>query len=470
MFVTRVVLATLLSAALGACSSGCGTQCPEPTAQRRAIPEKKAVKAESVVAKVQSLVARGKLLYRLTAPDEVVAWLGPPDQREVGPSGGMSILRLAYLADGPTHVVFGRMREHPGPFTLRAIVTAGEKELDIGQDRLIVMRNEGDLGTADPFWGLEFTSLAKLDLRKQGRLLWAMSFDTYTQWPASEKLPPGFDPATLLEKGENPGLGLRELHARGIDGRGVRIAIIDQPLVADHVEYATQLARYEKWPGLEKMDPQMHGPAVASLAVGKTCGVAPKAQLDFYAVPTWKDDNQPYIDVVRRILDANQRVPKARRVRVVSISTAMFKHQAQYAQWQKVLTRAAREGLFVITCAQHQPSLSYALAARRPKADPDDPESYFTKQKWPPKDLLVPTHNRTRAGYRGPRHYVYDVEGGMSWSTPYLAGLAALAYQLDPNIDSATIIELWNQTTYPNEYGRLINPSGFIKAVRKRLQ
>ena len=44
-----------------------------------------------------------------------------------------------------------------------------------------------------------------------------------------------------IEIGKNPGLGIRSLHALGITGRGVGIAIIDQTLLVEHQEYAEQL-------------------------------------------------------------------------------------------------------------------------------------------------------------------------------------------------------------------------------------
>jgi hypothetical protein len=102
-----------------------------------------------------------------------------------------------------------------------------------------------------------------------------------TIWPA--RLPEGFDVARVMDLGKNPGLGLRALHARGITGAGVGIGIIDQALLVQHVEYKKQLRLYEEIHWLEGSDAQMHGPAVASIAVGKGVGVAPEADLHYIA-------------------------------------------------------------------------------------------------------------------------------------------------------------------------------------------
>ena len=45
--------------------------------------------------------------------------------------------------------------------------------------------------------------------------------------------------------GKNPGLGVRALHEMGYTGAGVRIAIINQGLNPDYMEYADNLMGYE---------------------------------------------------------------------------------------------------------------------------------------------------------------------------------------------------------------------------------
>lgn len=79
-------------------------------------------------------------------------------------------------------------------------------------------------------------------------------------------------------------LHLRDLHDRGITGKGVSTAIIDQALLVEHEEYKDNLKMYEEihWP-VQNNEAQMHGPAVASIAVGKTVGVAPGADLYYIA-------------------------------------------------------------------------------------------------------------------------------------------------------------------------------------------
>ena len=46
----------------------------------------------------------------------------------------------------------------------------------------------------------------------------------------------------IMEAGKNPGLGVRSLHERGITGKGINVAIIDQNMVLDHPEFAENIA------------------------------------------------------------------------------------------------------------------------------------------------------------------------------------------------------------------------------------
>lgn len=55
--------------------------------------------------------------------------------------------------------------------------------------------------------------------------------------------------------------------------------IIDTRLLVDHVEIKDQIKLYKEMNIDEKRLIEMHGTAVASIAIGKTVGVAPDALL-----------------------------------------------------------------------------------------------------------------------------------------------------------------------------------------------
>lgn len=139
-----------------------------------------------------------------------------------------------------------------------------------------------------------------------------VDFDSKTRWPEADKMPKGFEPEEVLRDGVNPGLGVRSLHAEGITGRGVSVAIIDQPLLTTHQEYAGRLKFYEQQENCPEA--QMHGPAVASIIVGRTVGVAPEADLYYIATrfarlkgDGW--DVRPEAEALKRLLEINKTLP-----------------------------------------------------------------------------------------------------------------------------------------------------------------
>jgi len=58
----------------------------------------------------------------------------------------------------------------------------------------------------------------------------------------------------------------------------------------------------------------------------------------------------------------------------------------------------------------------------------------------------------------------------MRWGAHYIAGLAALAFQVAPNITPRTIIQIMIETTTKAPAGRTVNPQEFIEAVKKAVR
>ncbi|HNW43672.1 MAG TPA: S8 family serine peptidase [Elusimicrobiales bacterium] len=316
-------------------------------------------------------------------------------------------------------------------------------------------------------WQLDLRSMDISGLDLAGRttdLLYA-DFDTRTKFP--DRLPEGFDPRAILELGKNPGLGLRALHAKGFTGKGVGIGIIDQPLLVSHREYAAALRSYEEMHVFEKeSEAAMHGSAVASIAVGKTCGVAPGA--DLYYIATWFADASGALDfkylaaAIDRLLAMNKELPKEKRLRVISISRGFSAADRGAAELLKAIERAGSQGVMVLTTS---PQASYHFSiwglGREPAADPDSAGNYgpglfwrkvFSMRGKPPSEgpaVLVPMDSRTTAGQGGDDDYVFYRNGGLSWAVPYAAGLYALACQADPGLTPELFIEKVLKTAVP---------------------
>jgi Subtilase family len=337
--------------------------------------------------------------------------------------------------------------------------------------------------------------LSSLDLRQSLNDLMYADFDTQTKWPSPDKMPPGFDWQRIMELGKNPGLGVRSLHTRGITGRGVGIAIIDQPLIVDHQEYADRMQLYEEININPSVSSEMHGPAVASIAVGKTTGVAPEA--DLYYIGCYAGDqvgtnnftyNFHYIaQGIQRILDINRRLPKERKIRVISISVGWMPKNKGYNEVVAAVKKAKAAGLLVVSSSLEETfGFKFDALGRAPLADPDKFESYEPGMWWAKgfyagnqfsDRLLVPMDSRTTASPGGKGKYVFYRQGGWSWAIPYIAGIYALAAQATPTI---TPDEFWSiamrtgrtielkhdDKTIP--FGPILDPVALIAALQAK--
>ncbi len=299
---------------------------------------------------------------------------------------------------------------------------------------------------------LRSEDLSTIDLSSAEAGLLHSDFDSRTRWPAQERMPAGFSPEQVMEIGKNPGLGIRALHAQGITGKGVGIAIIDQTLLVDHQEYAGRLRWYEEIGG-SFLNPgaSMHGPAVASIAVGKTVGVAPDADLYFFGTAQSPFSFYHLIaQGIRRVLEINERLPQNEQIRVISISAGWSPEMPGYYDAARAVQQASSAGVLVIyTNPGSLFGRSLMGLGRDPLADPDSFQSYgpgafiqnqlfsgrsFTDTLWIPMDA------RTTAGPTGSSEYAHYSAGGLSWTVPYLAGVYALALQVDPALTPEAFI------------------------------
>jgi len=329
-----------------------------------------------------------------------------------------------------------------------------------------------DLSTGTEI-NLRWCNLASLDLGEKLNDLLCSSFDSKTVWP--EDLPEGFDPARIMELGKNPGLGVRSLHERGITGKGIGIGIVDFTLVVDHVEYADRLQYYDEIEAFANA--HYHGPAVSSIALGKTTGVAPEAELYFIATRFGNEHNEPDFHLVaqalERLLDLNRTLPEGSRIRVVSISRGFTPECGGYDEIMAAIDRAKEEGVLVVTttCSREY-GVGMSGLDRDPLADPDDVDSY-RPGTWQakrffgildiPTAVWAPMDSRCFAAPTGPEDYYFCRAGGWSWVAPYIAGTYALCCQVKPDI---TPEEFWLLALRTGET-REVEGYGNTRKIRK---
>ncbi|MGE5373622.1 MAG: S8 family serine peptidase [Bacteroidota bacterium] len=336
--------------------------------------------------------------------------------------------------------------------------------------------------------------LEDLDLSGAKADLLHALFDSKTQWPASNKMPTGFDWQKIMEIGKNPGLGIRSLHEEGITGKGVKIAIIDQPLIIDHIEYPDRIRLYEEINVVPGTPSQMHGPGVTSIAVGKSAGVAPDANVYYMAAFNFDpyDANHQInckytAEAIHRILEINQQIPTGQKIRAISMSIGLNPANKGYDELIAAINEAKDAGIFPITVSLGITHDQNILGlGREPLSDPDQFQSYepsawwaqdFFKQGSVRDTLLLPMDSRTIASPTGQEDYAFYPQGGMSWAVPYLAGMYALAVQVRPDITPGEFLAAAMKTgkriqiqRSGKEYalGTILDPRALIEEIKNK--
>jgi len=429
----------------------------------------------------QIVIARGKVdevrfegpaagyLYRGkiktgSSLEEVLAVAGEPKETVVGQPCKYADGILYKDIDGRKGYCYYARRDKQvrfffGDYKVGAIYLTGYggegEDSSVWRSSKLTMLPRYNPDSSDPFKvDLRSYDLSELNLRNSFDDLMHADFDDNTIWPEASRMPRQFDYKKIMELGKNPGLGVRKLHEKGITGRGVGIAIIDQKLLKNHQEYADRIKSYEEINVGSQEGPTMHGAAVASIAVGRNVGVAPEADLYYIASRTgdYGEGNKftwnftYYAQAINRILEINKDLPVDKKIRVIALQIGWSSGRKGYDEIMQAAQRAKSAGMLVISSSVEEVhGFKFHGLGRLPLTDPDrfvsfEPGAFWVKQFYNRRNaeqkdrLLVPMDSRTTANFTGPDDYVFYREGGWSWSIPYIAGVYALAAQVDPNI------------------------------------
>lgn len=287
-----------------------------------------------------------------------------------------------------------------------------------------------------------------------------LTFDNNTTFPSRDKLPLGFTPLWLLRNSRNEGLHIDKLHRKGYDGQGVAVAVIDQNLLVNHREYDRNLIWYEEDSFWQNENASDHGTAIASLLVGRTLGIAPRAKLFHFAVAYKIKDGRldalPFADALEKIIELNSKVPSFAKIRAVSISRGFDEQDNGYEAFESAKNKLEKDGVAVFTTDDIF-TLSRIHAADSPDLEQRycrpaywlDPEEYVGEYEKAAQEgtLLVPTDYHTAASPTDIRDYAHYATGGLSWGVPYVVGLYALGVQADKTLTKEKFLLAWEQSS-----------------------
>ena len=328
-------------------------------------------------------------------------------------------------------------------------------------------------------------------------------FDTNTKWPYW--LPEGYDPKKILAYGKSPGLGIESLHQQGITGENIGIAIIDDVLLPDHTEYWHALVSYEEISVMSK-EASVSGSKLASLTVGKTVGISPDAKLYYFAETHLADPvslpsttniytsdqillYEPLVAALNKILELNEELEAPNKIRVICIGQTIPTNSKALYLVEECIKKAQDQGIFVVSSLLYETSdytMDFNGLGRDPLADPNGLSSYtpaisysndfytFGRYTHAKEGLLVPMDSKCTAAPTGRKDYAFYRQNDKSVGLAYIAGMYALACQVNPEISPETFWEsalntgdeltfTKNNTTF--KLKKIINPLKLIEKL-----
>lgn len=388
------------------------------------------------------------------------------------------------------------------------LITACNHKLEINSIPLLSDQNVTVLERL-PRYNPEIISSYQLDLRMQDLSSINLTarrydlehsvFDNYTQWP--DDIETVFDPGLALNNNSNPGLHIRRLHAKGIIGEGVKIAVIDQLNSLRHREYENRIQFYGQYGPIERKDTAYHAPAVTSILAGTNTGIAISTEVLYFSTAAFDTDGELTCEyetaALEAVLEYNRK--HADKIDVVSLSSGANHTRPYYREYLTAIKKLEESGVAVFTPDLFERKNMHVYGLRRDyRSNPDDVFSY-TPISWPdwilkihkfPElqssyisyvennestklPLLVPVDPKTFAGNDGEEQYIYKFLNGWSWIPPYLAGLYSLCKQVSPEISLETFWNSAYETGFQYEfacngevlYGRIVNPEALITMV-----
>lgn len=287
------------------------------------------------------------------------------------------------------------------------------------------------------------------------------TFDDFTIWPRDiSKMPKDFNPQEFMEKRKNPGLGIWQLHKQGIEGKGRNIAIIDASVLRPHLEYRDSLADYINLKDGDLSRAYANGGWGVSVMVGKTCGVAPKAKLYYFAVDFVDNDYSTYARALDKVCDLHQNLKSLGQngIDVVVLNNLYDKENLAEA-----LQRARKLGIFVYTSLVNQTALECRMYG-----DVDDPDDYVVHNNRVSDEnsLCLIGYGQTVPCQYTIGSYLFNATSNLR--TFWLAGLYILGKCVKENLTSEKFFKMAFDTgDYRKGIGVIVNPQKLIAQLSK---
>ena len=332
---------------------------------------------------------------------------------------------------------------------------------------------------------LDYHDLSALDLREHKDLFMyaptesmprsgIRGWTTNVIWPSPDKMPDGFNPMEIMERAKRPNTNA------GATGRGINIAVIDNMLDTTNPEYAGQIKYFEGAIDGQQLPPNKHASMVVGHIAGQHTGMAPDANIYFFTKRTYPDRkkfDQEICKVLQNVIKFNNEQTPENKIHILSCSWGARKKYSP--QVYELFDQLEASGVKIILCGTDDMTADYTMSMRdfipcnNPNMTDVQPDVQAAGQEmldnWaikytPDKIVGIPTNMRTTP--MGADGWQYNITGGESSATPYIAGVYAAAlsgnqlFMTRPDWQSELNDILKSTATQTPDGNYMIKPSG----------
>ena len=307
---------------------------------------------------------------------------------------------------------------------------------------------------------------SKLNLKDMSHI----AFSSTTKWPQTNKLPEGFDPASVLENSITCGEDVKKIHQEGITGEGITVAVIDSSFQGgDHIEFKNARLVKATLKDVELDDYcHFHMECVLSKLVGENLGMAPNCRVLCYEVNTEEDNSE---DVVKCLHDIKRRINNGEKVGAVCISASIEDYYNFYKEYCLLVKELAIMGCEVVDSERFGENF-FCCGSSFVNKDDYNEASFIEFYSGALKKECNNKVNFICSGRAIPEFcnnngYKYEVIDCFSWCVPQAVGLYALCLSQIKLLSWEMFVVICKKTSVVNKRGiRLVNPIKVIEVVK----
>lgn len=317
-----------------------------------------------------------------------------------------------------------------------------------------------------PHYDVSYANLTYCDSTLTEAIIPTLTYNYRTVWPQKYTAIAN----DILEKAKDPGLGVRSLHAKGITGEGVTVAMIGNglPIKNPELEKITCKSRKFGTSTLEFIDyieTQMF-----NFLADPSIGVAPKLKFFFASVEQW--DAKSFAAALRWLINENSQLSDNNKIRAVLLtyfpsSSDLFSFSNRSTLDSAMLeTKKAGITILYYSPDERKTGVCY-YSYQNPDSLEDCDLEYITPNEYSAlsdtNKIYIPVSRRSLKFYDST--FSYAGYGKLEWTIPYLTGVLALGWQVRPDLTGDKLISLVFSSAYRKKDRKIINPVAFIDSV-----